>query len=148
MRAVRLVLIVLAASAAYVGAWALQAPGSFFASFPGGGRSWVSADGLYNEHLVRDVGGLYLALLVVTLGAAIRPDPGRVRLTGVAWLVFGVPHLAYHAAHLDLYEGVDDVLNLVALGGTVALAAALCLPMRQRARGPAVPAGGAVSASR
>lgn len=149
VRAARLVLTVLAASAAYVGVWALLAPRSFFASFPGGGRSWVAADGPFNEHLVRDVGALYLALLVVTLAAAVRPESGRVRLTGVAWLVFGVPHLAYHAAHLGLYEGgVDDVLHLVALGGTVALAAALCLPMRRRARGAAVTTGSAASSSR
>ena len=34
----------------------------FYDDFPGLGRSWVAADGPYNEHLVRDVGALNLAL--------------------------------------------------------------------------------------
>lgn len=90
----------LAASASYVGVWALLAPASFFRSFPGGGQAWVRTDGLYNEHLVRDVGALYLALLAVTCAGLLRPETDRARMAGVAWLLFGVPHLAYHAEHL------------------------------------------------
>lgn len=133
-RTVRGILVLLAASAGYVGVWASLAPHSFFTSFPGNGRSWLAMDGPFNEHLVRDVGALNLALLAITLAAAARPDASRARLTGLAWLVFSVPHLAYHVAHLGMYDGVDQVLNLVALGGTVALAAALCLPASQRSQ--------------
>jgi len=50
-----------------VGFWALLAPRSFYDDFPGGGRSWVSALPPYNEHLVRDVGGLPSNLAVVDL---------------------------------------------------------------------------------
>ena len=60
-------LAILAVNAALLGGWALVAPASFYRSFPGGGRSWVSIDGPYNEHLLRDVGGLNLALLVLTV---------------------------------------------------------------------------------
>lgn len=135
MRGLRVVLLVLAGSASYVGGWALLAPRSFFTSFPGLGRHWVVVDGPFNEHLVRDVGALYLALLVLTLGAVLRPDRALVRLTGAVWLVFSVPHLIYHAAHLGGYDAADRLLNVAALGGTVLLAAALCLlPVRAQRR--------------
>ncbi len=124
------VLMVLAASAAYVGFWALLRPASFFASFPGGGRSWLSGTGPYNEHLVRDVGALYMSLLVVTIACAIRPHPVWVRLTGVVWLVFSVPHLLYHASRLiPSGRGADQLAGLT---GTVFLAGLLCLPVRRQ----------------
>ena len=131
-RAARWILLVLALSAAYVGLWAVLAPHSFHDSFPGGGHRWVAADGPYNEHLVRDVGALYLALLVFSVGAATRPDPVVTRWTGPAWLVFGVPHLAYHSTHLAMFGRPDRVLMIVALGGTALLAALLCLPRSGR----------------
>jgi hypothetical protein len=96
-RATRIVLAVLAATAAFVGLWAVSAPLSFYTSFPGGGHRWIAADGPYNEHLIRDVGGLYLALLALIVGAIVHPTPQITRLTGVAWLVFSIPHLVYHA---------------------------------------------------
>ena len=52
---------VLTASALYVGWWASLAPRSFYDSFPGLNRMWVGGDGPYNEHLVRDIGGLGLS---------------------------------------------------------------------------------------
>ena len=119
---------VLALSAADVGLWAALAPRSFYRSFPFPGHPWVSALGPYNEHLVRDVGGLYLALLLVSGWAALRPRGETLRLTGAAWLVFGVPHLLFHLFHLDMYGTADVIGNVVALGGTVALAALLLLP--------------------
>ena len=124
----------LALSAADVGLWASIAPRSFFRSFPGGGHHWVSVVGPYDEHLVRDVGGLYLSLLAVSVWAVARPRPEITRLAGVAWLVFSLPHLAFHAAHLGQFGLADRVGNMVALGGAVVLAIVLLLP---GARGPA-----------
>jgi hypothetical protein len=94
------------------------------------GHRWLTVDGPFNEHLVRDVGTLYLALLALSVGAAVTGNPPTVRLTAVAWLVFSVPHLAYHLAHLDGYSPVDKMLNVVALGATVLLPAML-LPVRR-----------------
>jgi hypothetical protein len=123
---------VLALSAADVGVWASVAPRSFSRSFPLPGRHWVSALGPYNEHLTRDVGGLYLALLIVSGWAVARPRPEILRLAGAAWLAFSLPHLAFHLAHLDMFATVDQVGNVVVLGGTVVLAAALLLlPSRE-----------------
>ena len=119
-------LAVLAVNAAWIGAWALAAPASFYRSFPGGGRSWVSIDGPYNEHLVRDVGGLNLALLVLTIAALYLRQPLVTRLTGLVWLPFAVPHLIYHLAHRDdLTAASDKVTSLGGLGLTAVLAVAL-----------------------
>jgi hypothetical protein len=143
-RETRWMLTALALTAAWVGPWALLAPRLFYDSFPGAGRHWILIDGAYNEHLIRDVGAMYLALLVLSVGAAIRADPGTTRLAGASWLVFGLPHLVYHGSHLGMYETLDRALNLLALGASVALGALLCLPRRDRtqaARAEQVPVG-------
>jgi hypothetical protein len=113
-----------------VGAWAAFTPRSFYDDFPGGGLAWVSVDGPYNEHLVRDVGGLSLALGVVTLVAAITLVKSTVVAAALAWLVYGVPHLVYHLRHLDVYDTSDQIAVAVSLSvapvlALVALVAAL-----------------------
>jgi hypothetical protein len=120
-RVVRVLLALMAVSSGFVGAWALLAPRSFYDDFPGGGRHWVSADGPYNEHLVRDVGGLNLALTVVVVVAAIALGRVLVRTAAVATLVFAIPHFAYHSAHTDLYEASDSVATLFSLGLAIVL---------------------------
>src|SRR4051794_22378518 len=69
----RVLLIVMGAGNAVVGLWASLAPRSFYDDFPGAGRQWVAVDGPYNEHLVRDVAVLELALLAVVVAAWVRP---------------------------------------------------------------------------
>jgi uncharacterized membrane protein len=90
-----------------VGLQATFAPQSFFDDFPLG-RGWVSHTGdAYNEHLVRDVGALFLALIIVTGWTVLRRLPARP--VAVAWLVQGVLHLTYHAGHLDGYDTADKI---------------------------------------
>jgi len=125
VRVKRVLLSILAISAADVGGWATVAPRSFYNSFPGGGHHWITGDGPYNEHLVRDVGGLYLALLVVSVWAYLRPELSR--LAGASWLIFSLPHLAYHLQHLDMFSSADKAGLAVSLGGTVLIAATLLL---------------------
>jgi len=119
----QVLLIVLALSAALVGFWATFAARSFYDSFPGAGHHWVSMDGPFNTHLVRDVGGLYLSLLVITVCAVWHPSLARI--TGGAWLVFSIPHLIYHATHLSMFSTADKIANVVSLGGTALFAALL-----------------------
>jgi len=89
------------------GLQAAFAPRSFFDDFPLG-RGWISHTGdAYNEHLVRDVGALFLALIIVTVWTVWRRLPARP--VAVAWLVFGALHLIYHAGHLDGYDTVDKI---------------------------------------
>jgi hypothetical protein len=117
-------------SAAYVGVWALADPVSFNGDFPIPGHHWVSSAGPYNEHLIRDVGGLYLALGIVTLWSVIRPRRDLLAAAGIAWEVFSVPHLLFHADHLDGLKTFDKVAETASLGLTVLLAALLLLPSR------------------
>jgi hypothetical protein len=113
-----------------VGGWAAVAPYSFFTSFPFPGHSWVSALPAYNEHLTRDVGDLYLGLFTASVWCAIRPRQESFRLLGVSWLVFSVPHLAFHSEHLDVFSHVDAVGNIISLASAVALAGLLLWPTR------------------
>lgn len=102
-----------------IGLWALVAPMSFYDGFPGLGRAWVSVDGPYNEHLVRDVGALNLALCAVLIVAFVRMTRSLVFAAGVAVLVWGVPHALYHLANTGGL-GVADVV--VSVGGLVLFA--------------------------
>ncbi|CAN5860734.1 hypothetical protein BH24ACT3_BH24ACT3_07830 [soil metagenome] len=119
----RLLLLLMAVSSAVVGAWAQFAPRSFYDDFPGGGRTWVAVDGPYNEHLVRDVGGLNLGLLLVTVIALVTLARPVVAAAAGAALVYGVPHLAYHATHLEPYGTGDKVANVIALALAITLPA-------------------------
>jgi nucleoside-diphosphate-sugar epimerase len=139
---VRLLLVAVAAASFMVGFWAQFAPRSFYDGFPGFGRVWVSADGPYNEHLVRDVGGLNLALALLLVVAAVRLTPTLVRTAAAATLVYGFPHFLYHLAHLDYYDTVDQLLNETALGLAVAAPVAVLLLTRPTRRSfPAHSAG-------
>jgi hypothetical protein len=126
----RIVAGVLAVSAAYVGLWAQLAPRSFYDDFPLPGHPWVSSEGPFNEHLVRDVGGLYLALFGLTAWAVLRPVATLVAAVGLGWELFSVPHLAFHLHHLGGMARMDQVGNVVSLGGTVVLAGLLLVPAR------------------
>ncbi len=120
---VRLALAVLGFVGLEVGLWAAFAPRSFYDDFPGAGRVWVSVDGPYNEHLVRDVGELNLALTVVTVVALVTLGRAAVIAAGGAWLVYGLPHLVYHLRHLEPLEDADAVAAPFTLALNVAIAA-------------------------
>ena len=127
----RAVLAYLTFAGLLVGVWAASFPRSFAEDFPGLGRVWVAVDGPYNEHLVRDVGQLSLALAVVSLVAAATMERLLVRVAAAAWLVNAVPHLVYHLRHLEPLEPVDRVGEIVSLSLLVVLpAAVLVLDLR------------------
>ncbi|GGR51278.1 hypothetical protein GCM10010168_82620 [Actinoplanes ianthinogenes] len=123
--------VVLALNAALVGVWAGAFPLSFYRDFPWPGAHWVSALGPYDEHLVRDVGGLYLALLVLSVAALRRPALRTV--AGGAWLVFSAEHFLWHAVHLDAFPRFHQVAAMAALAVPLVLAALLLLPARAAA---------------
>lgn len=108
------------------GLWAVAAPQSFYDSFPGGGRQWVAVDGPFNEHLLRDVGALFLALAALAGFALWRRHADLVRATGLAVAVFSVPHALYHAFNTDPLESTGDVV--ASLGG-LALGLALAIAL-------------------
>jgi hypothetical protein len=112
-----------------IGVWAQFAPRSFYDDFPGLGRTWVSVDGPYNEHLVRDVGGLYLALVVLLVAAFVSLNRLLIATASVAVLVSGIPHLAYHVANRDDLTSSDLVASLTGLA-VFAVVPVLLLVMR------------------
>lgn len=130
MRERRLLLGVLLVGTAVVGLWALAAPASFHADFPFD-RAWVALDGPYNEHLTRDVGALNLALAAVLAWAWRTASADRVRVAAWATLVYAVPHLAYHAMHLEPFTTGDAVAQMMTLAVTVVVPAWLWWSVRE-----------------
>lgn len=112
----------LAVSTGVVGFWATLSPTSFYNDFPGPARAWVAVDGPYNEHLVRDVGELNLALLALTIAALVTASTLVVRIAAISHLVYGVPHLVYHVRHRGVLAASDQVMVLIMLSAYVALA--------------------------
>ncbi len=100
------------------GLYALLAPRSFYSDFPGG-RGWVEALPAYNEHLVRDVGALFLATAVVLAAAALYLERRLIAVALVSFLAFSIPHLIYHSFHLDVYDAGDVIANVITLAATV-----------------------------
>lgn len=132
-RWLRLVLGLQAIGLGVVGAWALAAPRSFYDSFPGGGRTWVAVDGPYNEHLVRDVGALNLALLVVTLLAFSYLSRPTIQAAAAGMIVYSIGHISYHLDHLDLLSQSDQIAEVASLAVGFLLAIAALLLSRRRA---------------
>ena len=132
----RIGLVYLAVGYALVGFWAAFAPRSFYTDFPGAGRHWISPDGPYNQHLIRDVGELNLALLVVVVAAAVTLSLPLVRAALVATLVNGVLHVVYHLGHVDMFSSGDQV----AIIGSLVLAPVVALVLLVAVRGGTEPA--------
>ena len=132
---IRAGLAVLTVAAAGPGGWALFAPESFYLDFPTKGRAWVASLGAYDEHLIRDVGALFLALAIVCAAATVIMEVRLVRTAALAYLVFGVPHLIFHATHRGTLESTDNAINLALLGGGVAVAALVLLLSAGGSRG-------------
>lgn len=124
----RLSLALVAASMLTTAVQAALFPRSWFDDFPLG-RGWISAGGAtYDEHLVRDVGVLFAALVIVTVWSAWS-GTGMVAVAA-AWVVQGVLHLVHHVRHLDGLGAADSAALVVSLAlvpvlAGVSLAAAL-----------------------
>lgn len=126
-------LLFLLFAALLVGPWAQFAPESFWEGFPAFGRGWVSTDGPYNEHLIRDVGGLQLAMAVVLLAALLRPTRPLVLVAALASLAWQAPHVVYHLVHVgDLPTPADRVAQSVALISGLVVAVALLVIALER----------------
>jgi hypothetical protein len=130
--AMRVLLAVLTGSATTVGAWAAFAPRSFYDDFPGLGQIWVAVDGPYNEHLVRDVGALNLALAAVTVCALLTLSRPTILASALSWLAYGVPHVIYHARHLGVFDSAEGVAVIASVSSTSVVALAVLWLERSR----------------
>ena len=110
----RAALAILLVSALAVGLPATLAPHAFYDDFPFL-RHWVDLLPPYNEHLVTDVGGLYLGFAVLFAWAAWTMQATLVRAACAAWLLTAAIHLIFHATHLDRFSTGDAIAELASL---------------------------------
>lgn len=75
--------------AAVVGTWAYFFPAQFYDRFPAVLGEWISQDGPYNEHLIRDHGAQYLALGLASVFGLFWHSQIGYRLLGIAWTTSG-----------------------------------------------------------
>src|SRR6187431_3330692 len=104
----------LSASALLVGLTATISPAAFYDDFPFFAH-WVDLLPPYNEHLVTDVGGLYLGFALLFVWAAITLERTLVRAVSAAWLLAATLHLVFHAGHLDGFGTADAIAELASL---------------------------------
>jgi hypothetical protein len=124
---------VVAVTPALVGIWATVSPRGFYDGFPGGGHHWVSAVGPYDEHLVRDVGALYLGALVLLVLAWAWLERRLVQAALISTAVASLPHLIYHLTALDGFSAGDAVAEIGGLALNVVLPLGLLIVTRTRA---------------
>lgn len=110
----RAALLLLLVAAASIGVVATLAPHAFYDDFPFL-RHWVDLLPPYNEHLVTDVGGLYLGFAVLFASAAWTLQPTLVRAVCSAWLLTAAIHLVFHATHLNGFSSGDAIAELASL---------------------------------
>jgi AhpD family alkylhydroperoxidase len=116
--AIRGLLLALGIPQAAIGLWALVASRSFYDEFPTG-QGWVAALGPFDEHLVIDVGALFVAIgMLMVLAAAWMRRP-LVVAASIAWLLFAVPHTIWHATDLGPLSVGNAIANMVTLAVTV-----------------------------
>jgi hypothetical protein len=125
--AARVALVALAIGNGSAGLLARLDPRVFYDDFPFG-RSWVAADGPYNEHLVTDFGAALLAITALCLVAVWRPTRELVIGAAVVNIVLGAFHIVYHAGVTDLMGTTDNILSFTSIGLGIVLGL-LLLPL-------------------
>jgi hypothetical protein len=113
-RTARLALGILFVSALAVGLPAALAPQTFYDDFPFL-TNWVNLLPPYNEHLVTDVGGLYLGFAVLFAWAWRTLDRTLVQAVCSAWLLAATLHLIFHASHLEGFGTADGIAEIASL---------------------------------
>ncbi|HMI82041.1 MAG TPA: hypothetical protein VK480_09670 [Solirubrobacterales bacterium] len=93
---------------------AALAPHFFYDHFPFAAE-WVHLLPPYNEHLVTDVGELYLGFAVMFGWAAWTCQATLIRAVCSAWLVSATLHLIFHVAHLEDFGAGDAVGEIFSL---------------------------------
>ena len=125
----RILLGLLVILSVFVGLWAAAFPQAFYSSFPGLGLRWLSSDGPFNEHLIRDVGALYLGFAAAAVAAMFSRSAVAGRVVGVGWSLFGLLHISYHLGHPE-GTAFDQVGTVIGLGLDFAVGLLLLLPAR------------------
>src|ERR1700742_3628076 len=107
----RAMLVLLCAYCVVLGGLAAFASRTFYDDFPFFAR-WVELLPPYNEHLISDVGGLYLGFALLFGWAAWALERTLVRAACAAFLLPAVLHLIFHAGHLEGFGTVDGIAEI------------------------------------
>lgn len=110
----RLALGLLCVASLSIGLTATAFPRVFYDDFPFL-TQWVELLPPFNEHLVTDVGGLYLGFAILFGWAAWTFEPPLVRPLCFAWLVTAGLHLIFHAGHLEGFGTADAIAEVASL---------------------------------
>ena len=103
------------------GIWITISPSSFYEDFPLG-RGWVEALPAYNEHLMRDVGGLFLATGFILLSPAAHLEAASILDRPASPICCSRSRTrVFHLFNLEPYGTGDAIGNVVALAATVVL---------------------------
>ncbi len=129
----RAALAMLVLATASIGVPATVAPRTFYADFPFFAH-WVDLLPPYNEHLITDVGGLYLGFATLFGWAAWTLQRELVRAVCVAWLLVAALHLFFHATHLDGFGAADAIAEIASLASLLAPAALALWAVGKRAQ--------------
>ena len=121
-RGLRFGLLCLTGVQLVVGVWTLVFPASFYNDVPT--VDWTPP---YSEHLFRDFGSTTLGIGIVLTAAAIWLERRLVLVALLAYLAYSVPHLAFHAHHLESGSPVLSALLLAVTILSVVLPLALLL---------------------
>jgi hypothetical protein len=113
-RSARAALGILLLAALTIGLSAAILPRTFYDDFPFVAH-WVELLPPYNEHLVTDVGGLYLGFAVLLAWAAWTLERTLVRAVCAAWLLTATIHLVFHATHLGGFSAADAIAEIATL---------------------------------
>ena len=108
---IRVLLLSLGLPQGLIGLWAMLAPRSFYDDFPVGTDGWVNVLGPFDEHLVTDVGALFVGLGLLLTIAAFTLHRTTVVAAALTWLVFAVPHTLWHLFNLEPYGTADAVVE-------------------------------------
>jgi 4-carboxymuconolactone decarboxylase len=123
----RVVLLALGLPQLLNGVTATFAPRSFYEDFPLG-LSWLTELPPYNEHLMTDVGTLFLATGVLMVLAAVWLDRRVVTAALVVWLIWALPHAVWHTIEIEPLDTQTAILNSITTWASVLGALAL-LPL-------------------
>lgn len=123
-------LVSLGAIQGFLGLYALISPLGFYEDFPLG-RGWVAALPSYSEHLVRDVGGLFLLSAGVLLLAGVYLERRLVAIALGTYLLFSVPHTVFHYLNFEPFATGDLIANVIGLGAQVVIPIGLLVLLRR-----------------
>lgn len=129
-RAARWLLGTLALSAVIPGAFAAVAPHAFYDTVLG-----VDLLGPYNQHLLTDLGALYLGFGVLFAWATVTLGRDLALAACAGWALTQLLHLGYHATHLTGFTVTQAIEQSAGLAAylLLVLAAALLIGRSDRA---------------